>query len=122
MLSLLTPLIMIAAADTPASPAYPSPARAINGGRDWVYTSDYPRDALAQMRGGVATVRLTVDREGFVEHCQVVQSSGHADLDAISCQAMGMRGRFEPARNAAGRRIPATVVRQVVWDPRAIVR
>lgn len=97
----------------------PTPAVAINGGRDWVYTTDYPRDALAERRGGSVVMRLRVDSRGMVEECSVVESSGHADLDSISCMAMAMRGRYEPARNADGQRIASDVMRAVRWDPDA---
>lgn len=97
----------------------PSAARSINGDR-WVLFRDYPADALNQRRGGVVTVRLLVSRAGMVDSCDVVQSSGHADLDAVSCRLMGERGRYEAARDSSGRRIASQVMRQVVWDPNAV--
>jgi periplasmic protein TonB len=114
---LLTIAMMLSAADTG-----PAPARAINGGRDWVYTTDYPPEAVRAGRGGTTTVRLVVDRQGAVEQCEVATSSGHEDLDRISCLAMAMRGRYEPARNENGQRIASTVMRQIVWDPAAMQR
>lgn len=97
----------------------PSVARSINGDR-WVLFRDYPADALNQRRGGVVTVRLLVSRAGTVDSCDVVQSSGHADLDTLSCRLMGERGRYEAARDSDGRRIASQVMRQVVWDPNAV--
>lgn len=98
----------------------PRPARAINGGRDWVYTTDYPEDAVRAGRGGVTTVRLRVNNRGEVEECAIAQSSGHTDLDNIACMAMAMRGRYDPARNERGQRIASEVMRQIVWDPRTV--
>lgn len=112
---LLSLALMLSAAD-----AGPAPATAINGDR-WISFSDYPQAALQQRRGGVATVRLLVSRRGTVDSCDVVQSSGHEDLDAASCRLMGERGHYEPARDSSGRRIASQVMRQVVWDP-AVVR
>ncbi len=114
LLTLAIALSAAAAADTG-----PSVARSVNGDR-WVLFSDYPADALRERRGGVVTVRLLVSRRGTVDTCEVTQSSGHADLDRTACQLMGERGRYEAARDADGRRIASTVMRQVVWDPRVV--
>jgi periplasmic protein TonB len=115
-------MMLSAAAPDSAAGNGPAAARAINGGRDWIYISDYPADAVRDGRGGITTVSLVVDRRGAVEECSVVQSSGHRDLDDISCMAMAMRGRYEPARNQRGQKIASTVMRQIVWDPAAIRR
>lgn len=112
---ILSLALMLSAAD-----AGPTPAQSINGGRDWIYTTDYPAEALRERRGGVTTVRLRVNRRGEVEGCDVARSSGHRDLDDVSCMAMVMRGRYEPARNADGQRIASEVMRQIVWDPEAV--
>ncbi len=117
-MSLLSLAVLLASAGAAADAA--TPARSINGGRDWIYTTDYPADALRERRGGVVTVRLTVSRRGTVDECAIEQSSGHRDLDEISCMAMAMRGRYEPARDARGQRIASTVLRQIVWDPRTV--
>ena len=98
----------------------PGPARAIDGGREWIYVSDYPRDALRERRGGVVTVEMQVGRDGLVEDCRVTRSSGSADLDARTCEALSVRARYEPARNVQGRRIVSRVQHQVVWDPSVV--
>ena len=115
-------LILLMAASAADAPDGPSPAQSVNGGRDWIYTTDYPADALRDGRGGVTTVRLNVSRDGEVDGCAIAVSSGHRDLDAISCQAMTMRGRYTPARNARGHPVNSVVMRQIVWDPRAAAR
>ena len=115
MLMLSLAMMLASAADG----AGPSEARSINGDR-WVLFRDYPADALIERRGGVAVVRLQVSRLGMVDSCDVVQSSGHADLDAVSCRLMGERGQYEAARDSSGRRIASQVMRQVVWDPNVV--
>ena len=117
-MSLLSILIFASAAGAVADG--PAAARSIDGGRNWIYTTDYPADALRERRGGVVTVQLEVSRRGTVDGCTIARSSGHRDLDEISCMAMAMRGRYEPARNADGQRIASTVMRQIVWDPRTV--
>ncbi len=119
---LMLSLAMMMASAAGADADGPAPARSVNGGRDWIYTTDYPADALRDRRGGVVTVRLRVTREGEVDGCDIVRSSGHRDLDDISCMAMAMRGRYEPARNADGQRVASEVLRQIVWDPNAVLR
>jgi protein TonB len=99
-----------------------TPARSVNGGRDWVYVSDYPAAALREGRSGVVTVELQIGRDGSIEQCRIARSSGSADLDETSCTAMVLRGRYEPARNARGRRIVSHVQRQIVWDAAAAQR
>lgn len=111
MLSLALMLSPVQASAAVATP--------INGDR-WILFSDYPAAALRERRGGIATVRLLVSRRGTVDSCDVVQSSGHADLDATSCRLMGERGHYEPARDSGGRRIASQVMRQIVWDPDAL--
>jgi periplasmic protein TonB len=115
MLMLSLAMMLASAADNQG----PSVARSINGDR-WVLFRDYPAAALNQRRGGVVTVRLLVSRRGTVDSCDVVQSSGHADLDTLSCRLMGERGQYEAARDSSGRRIASQVLRQVVWDPNAV--
>ena len=111
MLSLALMLSPVQAGSAVATP--------INGDR-WILFSDYPAAALRERRGGTAIVRLLVSRRGTVDSCDVVQSSGHADLDATSCRLMGERGHYEPARDSSGRRIASQVMRQVVWDPQVV--
>ena len=115
---LMLSLAMMLAA-TAAEDSGPAAARSINGDR-WVLFSDYPVDALRARRGGVVTVRLLVSRRGTVDSCDIVESSGHADLDTLSCRLMGERGQYEAARDGTGRRIASQVMRQVVWDPAVV--
>jgi periplasmic protein TonB len=112
MMTLMTALALASAADAPAGP---TPPRAIDGGDRWLLTSDWPRAALAERRTGIAVVRLAINRSGEVDECAIVVSSGHADLDARTCEAMAVRGRFEPARDARGNRVRGEVLHRVNW-------
>jgi protein TonB len=112
MFSLLALAALASAADAPTGP---TPPRAINGGERWILTSDWPRAALAEGRTGVAVVRLAINRSGDVDECAIVVSSGHADLDARTCEAVAVRGRFEPARDAQGNRVRGEVLHRVNW-------
>lgn len=66
---------------------------------------DIPRAVWkAEARGNVI-VRFTVGADGRARDCQIRQSSGHPALDAITCQLIETRFRFEPARDARGRAV-----------------
>lgn len=116
---MLSLAIALASASADEGP-FPRAARPLNGGQGWVVTTDYPPDALREGRGGVTTVRLNVSTRGVVDQCAIAQSSGHRDLDDRACLAVSMRGRYDPARNADGRRVGSVVLHQIVWDPRTV--
>lgn len=66
----------------------------------------YPQTARRRGREGAVTVEAGVSAEGRVEQVVVVSSSGHADLDAAACRALGS-ANFAPAtedgRNVRGK-------------------
>lgn len=80
-----------------------------------IYRHDYPAAALREGRSGRTSVELAVTRWGTVADCRVTASSGHADLDAASCDRLATRARFWPATDAAGRDIAGTYVQSVRW-------
>jgi TonB family protein len=50
-------------------------------------------------RTGVVAYQLVLDPEGLPTECRVIESSGHADLDALTCDILMKRARFSPARD-----------------------
>lgn len=82
----------------------------------WVSLADYPVEARAANRTGKAVFRVEVDKKGSVQTCQIVESSGHADLDRITCLHIAERAIFEPARTAKGRAIWGTYQNSVRWQ------
>jgi TonB family protein len=76
---------------------------------------DYPAEALRAEEEGSVGARLQVSREGRVEGCTVVQSSGSASLDSATCRLLVARARFTPARDQRGRRTTDTVPVRIVW-------
>lgn len=67
--------------------------------------SDYPIGArIAGIEGSVA-VRFTIQTDGRVSGCQILQSSGSAELDWTTCRLIERRFRYRPARDAQGRPI-----------------
>lgn len=77
-----------------------TPSRRI-GGR--IKDSDYPRGASVS---GVVGVDYTVGVDGRVTECTIARSSGSAELDETTCRLIQKRFRFEPARDAQGRKVP----------------
>jgi protein TonB len=64
---------------------------------------DYPKKALALGMEGKVRVRLAVGVNGRPTACEVVQSSGHKELDDATCNIMMRRALFKPARDENGK-------------------
>lgn len=60
----------------------------------WITIADYPARAMREEREGTTTYRLTIAPTGRAANCEVVISSGHADLDAEACKMARLRARF----------------------------
>ncbi|MGB3721551.1 MAG: TonB family protein [Pacificimonas sp.] len=71
-------------------------SRAVKIGGD-ISDRDYPRRAAKTKRGGTVTVHYDVTAGGRVTNCQVVGSSGNAELDATTCRLAEARFRYRPA-------------------------
>ncbi|MBN8818557.1 MAG: energy transducer TonB [Sphingomonas sp.] len=91
------------------------PAREV-GTSPLITSDDYPEEALYNEVQGTVTIVWTITSLGFVEHCHVVESSGHAQLDEAACRAIIRRARYEPARDREGRAIASIERRRVVWQ------
>jgi protein TonB len=65
--------------------------------------------------GGIVGVRYTVETDGSVTHCGIMRSSGNGVLDATTCRLIELRFRYRPWRDASGRPIRSTVVRNQSW-------
>lgn len=81
----------------------------------WVSENDYPARALREERAGVTGFRLSIGADGRVTGCQVVRSSGSADLDDAACDRVSRRARFDPATDASGARTTGSYVGAVRW-------
>ena len=76
---------------------------------------DYPTSALRRNQQGTVGVRLTVGRSGRVTRCIVTRSSHVPSLDAVTCQVLTTRARFEPARDRRGRTVIDYYKQRVIW-------
>lgn len=77
--------------------------------------SDYPRDAGDAGAEGTVVVHFDVGAEGHVTGCKVADSSGNAELDAVTCRLVEQRFRYEPAKDAQGRAVPAFIEWTQIW-------
>ncbi|MDG2534976.1 TonB family protein [Sphingomonas sp. HITSZ_GF] len=82
------------------------PARPRGSPQLWAKAS--PEDAsLSGMKGSVR-FRLDIDPLGRVSACTILRSSGNVLLDNAACAKMQRNGRFTPAEDEMGRRIPGS--------------
>ncbi|NYD89849.1 energy transducer TonB [Sphingomonas melonis] len=78
--------------------------------------SDIPESILDTGFRGVVGVRYRVETNGRVTGCTVARSSGNALMDQVTCAAIEKRFRYDPWRDAAGRPVRSTVLRDQQWD------
>lgn len=88
-------------------------------GDAWITSADYPKKARRAGKGGVSFVVWTVDAVGTVGGCRTVLSSGTPILDQTACTLIEQRGRYRPARDAAGAAIASHDAEAVFWLPGA---
>ncbi|MHA4835550.1 energy transducer TonB [Sphingopyxis sp. MSC1_008] len=81
----------------------------------WVTMNDYPPQAKRKGREGTVGFLVHYGTDGLPTGCDIVTSSGHADLDATTCQLVQKRARFRPGRNAQGENIGGTYSNRVHW-------
>ncbi|WP_083734138.1 energy transducer TonB [Sphingopyxis sp. KK2] len=82
----------------------------------WATNDDYPAAAMREEREGTSGFRLTIDANGLPIACDIVSSSGHADLDSTTCALLLERARFRPGLDAAGKRVGGTYTNRIRWQ------
>lgn len=81
-------------------------------------TKDFPRSGAGERDGRFIVVRYAVGTDGRVKNCRVVQSSGSAEADTITCRLIEKRFRYRPALNGDGAPVvDATGWKQWWWRP-----
>lgn len=78
---------------------------------------DYPEALWAAGLGGTVGVRYVVETNGRVGDCEITASSGHPELDAMTCRTIQRRFRFYPSRDAEGRAVASTIIENHSWIP-----
>ena len=102
-----------------ASPPPPSairqPARAEANLATYVRNGDYPDQALSRGEEGATSFRLTIDRRGRATECIVINSSGSASIDHVTCRIMIERARFTPAIGHDGLPTEDQITARLSW-------
>ena len=78
---------------------------------------DYRRARPPEGAAGTVAVSFIVRRDGGVDRCTVVRSSGFAAFDETTCRLIERRFRFRPARDAVGRPIDWEIRTEYTWAP-----
>ncbi|GEM_PF-1333736 len=81
----------------------------------WLSDDDYPAAAIWDRQSGTVATRLTLDAGGLPTGCTVTASSGSAVLDKATCDLLRTRGRFSPARDAAGKPVRSSYNSRFNW-------
>lgn len=76
---------------------------------------DYPDAAIRNGEQGDVQVRLSINAQGIVDDCTIIESSNSAALDTATCSILARRARFRPARDAAGNAVGDTYTQRVRW-------
>jgi len=100
----------------PAPPAISKAAKARGNPGSWVSDDDYPPSALRAGEQGPVGISFEINTEGRVENCQVTSSSGSSTLDQTTCRLVTRRGRYTPARDAAGNPVRARQSLRFRWQ------
>jgi protein TonB len=79
-------------------------------------SEDYPREAVRNHWEGSVIADLTINPQGRVTGCRIIQSSGHEVLDDATCDLLTRRAMFKPAVDANGNPTADTVrTPQINW-------
>jgi TonB family protein len=114
------PVIMVPTVRTVSTPAPEkgrerSPIPKNNPGT-WANTGDYPALALREQREGITAFTVDVSVDGRVTKCAITGSSGHADLDQVTCDNVTARAQFYPGKDKNGVATTGRYSNRVRWQ------
>jgi TonB family protein len=107
-------LVLVATAPEAAQTS-PTPAKPLNSPMFWVTANDYPAEATRELAQGTTAFRLTIDSEGKVANCEIVESSKVPLLDTQTCSLILQRARFAPATDDTGKPVQGSYRNRVTW-------
>lgn len=93
-----------------------SPPIPKNNPGTWANTSDYPSLALREFREGITAFKVDVSVDGRVTNCEITSSSGHADLDKVTCDNVMARAQFYPGKDKNGVATTGSYFNRVRWQ------
>jgi len=107
----------------PPIPTYAMPAQPANGRAPWLINLDelfnpdaYPFWARNLEVEGKVRVKVEVDVAGRPIACEILESSGSAEIDGGTCALLVEKGRFAPATDRKGKRVAGNFVRAIRWQ------
>lgn len=91
-----------------------------DGGTDYrlisgLKRSDFPAKVLPPNIRVTVYMRWTITAKGRVTNCQVTRSSGYPEVDAVTCELITKRLRYEPSRDAQGRPVADVGIGEQTW-------
>ena len=98
-----------------ASPFDPVGAKPKGNAGKWVTNDDYRPRWIREDMSGAARFTLSIDASGKVTGCTVTRSTGHAPLDAATCDLVTKRARFDAARDGNGKAIAGSYSGTITW-------
>lgn len=101
---------------SPSASFTPRGATPLGSPGKWATSDDYPAAALREEREGVARFRVTIGADGHVRNCEILASSGSADLDRATCANIAKRARFKPATDDTGAVVGGSYTSAVKWE------
>jgi len=111
----VVPPITVAATPAPAPPVISQAASAKGNPSSWVSPEDYPPSAQREERQGSVGIGFTINEQGRIDNCHVTSSSGSPDLDDATCRLVTRRGRYSPAKDAAGNPTKQSAALRFKW-------
>lgn len=82
----------------------------------WFTRSDIPQDAMHKGQPNPVRFSLKVNAFGTPTGCEIMQTSGIAELDRATCRLALRRARFRPMINEAGVPVESTFNSAILWD------
>lgn len=98
-----------------ASPFKPVGAVPRGNTGKWVTNDDYRPRWIREDMAGRAAFTLNIDATGKVAGCTITRSTGHAPLDAATCELVTERARFTAARDSSGKPVAGSYSGSVTW-------
>lgn len=99
-----------------ASPFDPVGATPRGKPGNWVTNADYRPRWIREGLTGAARFTLNIDASGRVSGCTITRSTGHAVLDAATCQLVTKRARFDAARDGSGKPVAGSFSSTITWN------
>lgn len=122
MLSILLAAIPVVTSSTAIANADPEQSVRMSNNGEFI-AKHYPPRALNAGEQGKVGFRLTVEPDGSLGTCDIVESSGSKTLDNETCELILRYARLQPVRNAEGRAVRAVQSGYINWKlPKGIAR